>query len=310
MKNILLIGSGHYGEFIQSALKNMTATVKVVDGFVAHEYDFISDISDLVVVATPNHAHYPIVRRALEAGKSVLCEKPLALDVTEVHELYALAVAKGVVLGVGFVLPQHPFYQWVREAQQTYGPIERLEICNHATEGELEPEWYWNREQSGGWFMVAEIHWLHLFSWLVDMSVDSVHGAEATVNGRTQQTWTSLTDSEGHGRLSVHHRLDMTQQTHWTKVEVFFLDGTQVVIDDWVPQSLRISDTEVIPKFPEFIEKRNGAYVDTRSRDERYRVFVQANIEQALQGESYAQMPVVTAHELALAAQRSADSIK
>ena len=46
-------------------------------------------------IATPPHTHYPLVRRALEAGKHVLVEKPLARTAEEAAELIALADEAG-----------------------------------------------------------------------------------------------------------------------------------------------------------------------------------------------------------------------
>ncbi|HVU16775.1 MAG TPA: Gfo/Idh/MocA family oxidoreductase [Candidatus Didemnitutus sp.] len=58
---------------------------------------------DAVVVATPTSTHHALVKAALEAGKDVLCEKPLARTAAECRELADLAVAKGRILMVGHV---------------------------------------------------------------------------------------------------------------------------------------------------------------------------------------------------------------
>ncbi|MEM7144544.1 MAG: Gfo/Idh/MocA family oxidoreductase [Verrucomicrobiota bacterium] len=58
------------------------------------------DALDLIVVATPVSAHYPLVKLALEAGKDVLVEKPLALTVAEAEELVDLAKACDRLLAV------------------------------------------------------------------------------------------------------------------------------------------------------------------------------------------------------------------
>ncbi len=58
---------------------------------------------DAVCVAAPTAAHYSIVREALEAGKDVLCEKPLAIRAAEVSELVELASSRGRILMVGHV---------------------------------------------------------------------------------------------------------------------------------------------------------------------------------------------------------------
>jgi len=63
---------------------------------------------DAVVLATPAALHYTQVKLALEAGKQVFVEKPLALHHTEGRELVELAEAKGQVLMVGHILEYHP----------------------------------------------------------------------------------------------------------------------------------------------------------------------------------------------------------
>src|SRR3954447_25172536 len=49
---------------------------------------------DAVIVATPVYAHYPLAKKALEAGKHVLVEKPLTADVDQANELIGLAEKK------------------------------------------------------------------------------------------------------------------------------------------------------------------------------------------------------------------------
>jgi len=55
---------------------------------------------DLVVIATPNQTHYPLAEAALEAGKDVVVDKPLAVSVEEADALIALAAARGRRLSV------------------------------------------------------------------------------------------------------------------------------------------------------------------------------------------------------------------
>ena len=59
---------------------------------------------DAVVVATPPHTHHAIVREALEAGKHVLVEKPLATTSEDAYDLVGLAAQQGLVL-----MPGHTF---------------------------------------------------------------------------------------------------------------------------------------------------------------------------------------------------------
>ncbi|HSI52272.1 MAG TPA: oxidoreductase [Ideonella sp.] len=55
---------------------------------------------DLIVIASPNDTHYPLARDALLAGKAVVIDKPMALDVAEAAELVALAAGQQRLLSV------------------------------------------------------------------------------------------------------------------------------------------------------------------------------------------------------------------
>jgi predicted dehydrogenase len=60
----------------------------------------------------PNHMHVPWSIRAAEAGKHVLCEKPIGMNVAETLELMAARDRTGVVMGEAFMVQSHP--QWLR----------------------------------------------------------------------------------------------------------------------------------------------------------------------------------------------------
>jgi len=66
------------------------------------------DTVEAVIVATPVVTHYELAKRALEAGKHVLVEKPPALTATEAEELLATAEESGRVLMPGHLLLYHP----------------------------------------------------------------------------------------------------------------------------------------------------------------------------------------------------------
>lgn len=73
-----------------------------------------ADGLDVVHVCTPNHLHLPVARAALEAGKHVVCEKPLAIDLDGARELAEAAGRAATVATVPFV---YRFYATVREAR-------------------------------------------------------------------------------------------------------------------------------------------------------------------------------------------------
>jgi predicted dehydrogenase len=63
---------------------------------------------DGVVVATPAETHYSLATRAIDAGKHLLVEKPLALDVDEGQRMVDFAESRSVILMVGHLLEYHP----------------------------------------------------------------------------------------------------------------------------------------------------------------------------------------------------------
>jgi predicted dehydrogenase len=70
---------------------------------------------DAIYNPLPNHLHVPMSIRAAEAGKHVLCEKPIALSVAETRELIAARDNAGVKIGEAFMARTHP--QWLRAAE-------------------------------------------------------------------------------------------------------------------------------------------------------------------------------------------------
>ena len=67
---------------------------------------------EAVYIPLPNHLHVPWSIKAAEAGKHVLCEKPLSLSVAEAKTLLAVRDRTGVKIGEAFMVKTHP--QWLR----------------------------------------------------------------------------------------------------------------------------------------------------------------------------------------------------
>jgi predicted dehydrogenase len=78
-----------------------------------------------VHITTPNYLHAPMVEQVLAAGKHVVCEKPLAMNVAEGERLLRLALEAGVVHAVNFNIRFYPLCQQAR-AMVRSGEIGRL----------------------------------------------------------------------------------------------------------------------------------------------------------------------------------------
>jgi predicted dehydrogenase len=86
--------------------------------FASAEQLATADGVDVIHICTPNHLHLPLARAAVEAGKHVICEKPVALDSGEAAELAAAAERAGVLVAVPFV---YRYYPTVRELRARLG---------------------------------------------------------------------------------------------------------------------------------------------------------------------------------------------
>ncbi|MEO1223147.1 MAG: Gfo/Idh/MocA family oxidoreductase [Pseudomonadota bacterium] len=73
------------------------------------------DIDAIIVSATPEDLHYPITKAALQAGKHVFLEKPIAQTLAEADELIALARDKDLKFTIGYSQRFKPQYAYMRE---------------------------------------------------------------------------------------------------------------------------------------------------------------------------------------------------
>ena len=119
MIRVGVIGCGYWGpNLIRNFARNPQSAVQAVCDMryeramrVGAEYripsvtdraDVVLNASDvdLIVIATPSRSHYPLVKKAILAGKHVLVMKPLATRLDEAEELCSLAETQGVLLAV------------------------------------------------------------------------------------------------------------------------------------------------------------------------------------------------------------------
>ena len=88
-----------------------------------------SDQVDAVYIPLPTASHFEWCKKALLAGKHVLCEKPIAMTASQVRELIALRDATGLICGEAFMVAHHPQWAFVREriANGSLGELKRVE---------------------------------------------------------------------------------------------------------------------------------------------------------------------------------------
>lgn len=141
---------------------------------------------DVVHICTPNYLHYPMAKAALEIGKHVICEKPLATSSQQSLELVRLVQKTGLVAAVNHNLRYYPLCHEARARIQA-GEIGQVRFIHG---GYLQDwllfaaDWNWRLDPALGGDLrtMADIgtHWLDMAIWLTGLQVTAVMADFAT----------------------------------------------------------------------------------------------------------------------------------
>jgi len=143
--------------------------------------DLISDPEiEAVHVCTPNALHAPVAKAAMEAGKAVLCEKPLAMSAAEAREMVAIAEEKGIVNCVNHNLRYYPVLQHVRRMIENGDLGEILIVQGTYSQDWLlyDTDYNWRLEakDNGPLRVMGDIgsHWMDLVQHLTGMQITAL----------------------------------------------------------------------------------------------------------------------------------------
>jgi predicted dehydrogenase len=151
--------------------------------------EILGDKSVQVVhIATPNRLHYPMAKAALNAGKHVLCEKPLAMNSTESAELVELAWRSGFAAGVNYNIRYYPLNIEAADMMK-HGALGRIySVCGSYVQDWLfhpsDYNWRVLAEEGGELRAIADIgtHWLDLIHAITGLEVEAVCADLSTVH--------------------------------------------------------------------------------------------------------------------------------
>lgn len=141
---------------------------------------------DAVHICTPNHTHFAIASDAIEAGKHVICEKPLAMTAAEAARLVALARSRGVVHATSYNLRFYPNVAQMRRLIATGEVGEVLAVQGSYAQDWLfydtDYNWRLEPEVGGASRAVADIgsHWCDLLEHVTGARIQAVCAQLAT----------------------------------------------------------------------------------------------------------------------------------
>lgn len=144
---------------------------------------------DVVHVCAPNRFHFSTALAAIEAGKHVVCEKPLAVEPDEADRLLDAARAAGLVHAIPFVYRFHPLVREMRERilRGDTGGVSLIQgsyLQDWLAEAD-EFNWRIDSEVGGPSRVFADIgsHWFDLMEFVTGDRVARLSAQFATLNG-------------------------------------------------------------------------------------------------------------------------------
>lgn len=205
------------------------------------DVDGLIDACDAVVIATPASTHAKLARKALEASRHALVEKPLALTGVEARELAALAVDSGLILQVGHQ------ERLVFEAMGLFDIEERPLALNAVRKGPRSPE---GRCEDVSVVFDLMIHDLDLAAELFGCTADEAVGA-----GRSDHT--RLLDEAdanlrfGAGRAHLEASRCANERERRMRIEyasgVVEIDFLTRAVSNTTPYDIRVDVSDRLP---------------------------------------------------------------
>jgi predicted dehydrogenase len=130
---------------------------------------------DGVVVCAPNAQHAELALAALDAGRHLYLEKPLATDVLDGRRVVGAAERAGTVAAVGLAYRFDPLYGRVRSALRSIGPLDEVSTTFvEPIAPERMPSWKKLRSSGGGALLDLGVHHLDLLRWLAGESIAEI----------------------------------------------------------------------------------------------------------------------------------------
>ena len=195
MKKIAVVGLGMMGINHIKALRGLGySPYYVIDSDaakakkIAFEYgipNWSSDLDtaleqglDVVHICTPPLSHYESVKKALEKGVHVICEKPFVFDEKQAEELASLAKEKNLVNAIDFNVRYHQACAQAHEMASEFGSI-LLVHGSYCQEFHALPSvfsWRYDKEQAGKFLATTEIgsHWIDTLRFITGLEVKAV----------------------------------------------------------------------------------------------------------------------------------------
>lgn len=220
---------------------------------------------DAVLIASSTATHAEFLERAARAGKAVLCEKPIALDLQRTREAVAAVDAAGVTCALGFNRRHDAQFGALKSALDG-GRIGRLEMLTIISRDPAPPPIEYVKV-SGGLFFDMMIHDFDLARWLLDEPITHVAAAGSVLvdeaigaTGDVDSAMVTLTTESG--RLCHIQNSRRAAYGYDQRIEAFGSEGMLQAVNETetrLRETTRAGQVEGTPKYF-FLERYSDAY--------------------------------------------------
>ncbi len=144
-------------------------------------YDQIDDVFDddevdIIYISTPHNTHISYLRKALRAGKHVLCEKSITLNAEELTEAVQLAQQNHVILAEAMTIYHMPIYRELRARMDAgdFGELRLLQMNFGSYKPYDMASRFFNRSLAGGALLDIGVYALSFVRWFMSSAPDQI----------------------------------------------------------------------------------------------------------------------------------------
>lgn len=205
---------------------------------------------ELVHIVTPPDKHAEMAIAALEAGKHVFVEKPLATSNADAQAILGAARKAGKIAGINFVMRYNPLYQAVETIARAgwLGRLTHVGFENYASdEGLNDDHWFWDPGASGGIFVEHGVHFFDIIGAIAAAPAREVLGRvwtrpDGTVPkhpGKEDRVQALVTYENG-VEASFYHAFNRPGALEQQMAHFAFERG-HVTLHGWIPTALELT---------------------------------------------------------------------
>lgn len=215
-----IIGQGFGGRVVAPTF-NATEGCRVVDVVSPRDDQAVTELCarpdvDLISVHSPPFMHLDHVRRAIEGGHAVMCDKPFGLNAVESKQMCELASDAGILNLINFEFRYHPIRRKLRELvlDGVPGNVEHVQWTSFMgwwRSPTLRYRWVFDASRGGGWARAAGSHCIDYIRW----------------------TFGDITEASGALRTTIVERPDIDGAMHRCTAEDGFIATMRTERNVW-----------------------------------------------------------------------------